>query len=346
MRFLPLMMLLVVLAWALPAGASPFYTVEVPVETRDEDDRASALKTALEHLLQRMTGAEEPDQAHGLAALLDAPERLLAGYAYRGEAGEDLRLQARFDPDALRAALTDYTGAVWLGEGARLIVWAGEEVGASRELVGEGSDGALAEAVRSEAEAAGLVPLLPLLDLADRRGLSYSHVWAGFTDRIAEASERYGRHPTLALGLRQRDDDDWEGRWVLLDGRALTEDRGRAESRQALVAQAMQDAVRHLARERGVSLAGEAEATVGIQVAVDSLAAYAAVLDYLEGLPEVREAHLQGTRGGALALELELAVPASRALDALGQSRRLSPEARPDADDDSEDEPPRFRWVH
>ncbi|ABI55871.1 DUF2066 domain-containing protein [Alkalilimnicola ehrlichii MLHE-1] len=343
MRVLPLMMLLAVLAWAMPAGANPFYTVEVAVETRDEDDRATALAVALDRLLQRITGADEPAQARGLAELLDAPERLLAGYAYRGEAGDDLRLQARFDPEALRGALSDYTGAVWLGEGARLIVWAGEEVGASRELVGEGSDGALAEVVRAEATGAGLTPLLPLLDLEDRRGLSYSHVWAGFTDRIAEASERYGRHPALALGLRQRGDDDWEGRWVLLDGRTLAEDRARAESREALVAQAMQDAVRTLARQRGVSLGGDAEATLGIQVAIDSLGAYAAVLEYLEGLPEVREARLQGARGGDLALELDLAVPAERALGALEQSRRLSLEQR--AGDGENGTPPRYRWV-
>ncbi|RLK51237.1 hypothetical protein DFR31_1159 [Alkalispirillum mobile] len=341
MRLVYLTPLLLIALMALPAGAAPFYTVEVSAETRSDEDRGLALKAALARQLQRMTGTADPAEAEALADLMLAPEQLLAGYAWRGEAGEDLRLQARFDPEALQAALADYTGEVWLGEGARVIVWAGEEVDGSRNLMAEGSGDTLAERVRAEAAAVGLTPLLPLLDLEDRRNLEYSHIWAGFTDRIAEASQRYGAQPVVTLALRERSGGDWEGRWLLLDGRSTGQDRGQADSREELVQQAMQWAVTTLAQARGVVLAGEAQASLDIRVAIDSLSAYAAVLEYLQGLPEVREARLAGTRGDALALELDLAVSPERALSALEGSRSLEPQAEGET---GEEAPPRFRW--
>lgn len=322
---------------ALPARAvivQQLHEVEVAVADQSPDARSKAFRIALAEVVVRLTGDARAPEAPELAALMRAPQRFVAEFAYvslNGEPGvpamatgvapaSSLRLAVRFEGPALQQALRGAGRAVLGRERPRTLVWLVLDEGADQDLVGIED----ADAFVAAGASLGLPLAFPALDSADRAALTAADVAAQDDARLAAASARPvtdGLTPEAWLGaLVWRAPRAWQGRFTLgvaLDG-SVERFEAKAPTLDALAAQAMARVATALASRFAVG--GTELLTIELAVeGVDGVVAYAGISELLAGVSIVRRVEVLGVQrdllelkiafiGGAAALERTLAL--------------------------------------
>src|SRR5690606_5592721 len=241
-----------------------------------------------------------------------SPGRYLAAFRYEqktvtdpetNESRAQTLLQTRFDAQAMARAVREAGLPLWGDERPATLVWLALEDGRQRVLLSAGlADDAADEpasfgaealsALQAAAEARGVPLILPLLDSQDRAQVAYADVAGGFVERVLAASERYGADAVL-VGRVLRTGQIWSGRWQLLEA---GQPPSQWETRDPALDMALQNGINPVADAfaarfalQTVAGAGGSQADLRID-GVDSLAAYAKVLDYLEKLTPVQNA--------------------------------------------------------
>lgn len=305
-----------------PAMAEAVLSVRVAVESQAPEVREQALKEAMAQVLLRLTGQDDV-AGQEAAALLERPGRYLQRYQYETQAGQQLMLLMQFDGMALRRALAVQGVETWSPDRPAVLVWLAVEQGGRRFLVG-GEDGAEIRAqLQAAASRRGVQLLFPLMDSEDRQQISSSDVFGGFTDRIHQASERYGSSPVL-LGRLHPQGGGWAARWNLTGAGSITWGMSAASQDQLLDAAAAE-----LAQRLRGSYAVLPTAQAGAQRLVIEVQGVSTLRDYdrLErrlrrvwGVTDLRPLRLEPE---AVALQLALEAPAERVLSLLSQDRAL-----------------------
>lgn len=297
------------------------YTVEVQLDPTDSSSRDNAYETAMSRILVRMTGSTSAAESEELAGIFSNPSR----YVLRYRPGRDNTLAITFDGPAIENLLRRSGHATWGPDRPVTLVWLAVDWGqGDREIIAAQDDNQrrassrsidrnrlLRERVLEVAAQRGVPVLFPLLDAEDLSNLSFSDIWAGFDDRLLDASSRYdvssvlvGRVRTVGLG---------RNRWSYYFGDELLSWSGEPEEVVNLLADS-------LAQQLAFSPNARLE-TIRLRVAgIESVSAYGAVQRALDELNLVEEFVVHSVAGTAV----DYRVKAYGGVERLGKALELT----------------------
>ena len=302
------------------------YVAQVPVDDKNPMDRDAALARALEEVLVKVTGLADPGSSPAVRAALGRPASYLQEYRYEtvtgpGGASDPLPRQVlavRFDARAVDDLLLSAGLPIWSRTRPSVLIWLAAEIGGARTLVGPADPPALAAAARDAAGRRGLPLLVPLLDLEDRARVAMADVWGGFTERVVDASRRYGAEAILIGRVSPVAGGAHEARWTLLLGDAPQTWRSAGASAEQAVdagVQAVADRLAAQFAQRDLGSAAVALRVTGIAMLED----YARALAYLGSLDIVTRLAVTGASRDSVSFEVEV----RGGLDSLAQVVRL-----------------------
>jgi hypothetical protein len=204
------------------------YEAQVPVRGQSEAERATALTAAFESVLVKVTGRRDAVAAPGMREALRQPMTYVQQYLYRPLPADQASavtdpdpqrytqvMRVRFDAQAVNGLVQRAGVPLWGRVRPTTLLWVAVEEGATRYLLAADGAEELRPLLETEARRRGLPVLLPLLDLEDRRALSFTDVWGNFRDTVLQASGRY-QVAAVAVGRLLREADGrWSARWSL-----------------------------------------------------------------------------------------------------------------------------------
>ena len=315
------------------ARVSDLYRQDVLVNNQSEDERTNGMGRALSDVLVRVTGQRD---VLGLSVLRDAiqkPAAYVQSFSYRTAIEAEQRklyLQVSFDPAMVNRLLREANVAIWGSSRPTTIMWLALQEDGHRNLLGANAD--LQQVMENDFDNRGLPVIQPLLDFEDSQNISAADVWGLFTDRLEQASARYGSEAILAGRLRKRD-DHYSGRLTMLF---------RDQSYQVDVDDQVAADVSSLAADLAGSVLASHYAVISsedsekplLQVEnIGQLEDYAAVTRYLRGLTAVRDVSVYKVAGSGITLELAIDGTVAQLADALALGRNLTKTAEPDVDE-------------
>jgi len=212
------LMALLVLSEASGATFENLYTVTVPLSFELPEDQAPLteqdyVRLAMGRLLTRITGRTDAFIDPALEDLL----RDSAQYVVQRGYPDRESLVVTFDARAVEEALVQREQPVWGEERPMTLLWVAIDAGFGERgiLAAEPPDlptarseqlVAIEAELRTQLDSAasdrGLPVTLPLWDLQDMGALDFIDVWGGFSDRVRQASERYGADAILSGRVR------------------------------------------------------------------------------------------------------------------------------------------------
>ena len=215
------------------------------------------------------------------------------------------------------------------------LVWLLIEDGRREIMISDEAAANVRARAREIAGARGVALRYPAGDDEDRAAIDAEALRTADVERLRRASERYAV-PVVLVGRLARDGlGGWEGRWTKFAGEAIEETEARTDSLDAALQEGLgwlsaaasgDDTYRY-----GGNAGSDAEALVWVG-ALDSIAAYATVMDFLAGVPGVGTVYPReiDERGMTFTVVPRGALPAiASAADALAWLRRTSPPADP-----------------
>jgi hypothetical protein len=297
-RRLSLLPLLTFVAWIGPAAAvtvGDLYETEQPVET----SRDAAFVDALKTIVVRVSG--QRDAPARLGAELNSPQRFVQRYGFTN----DNVLQVGFDSVSIDRLLQGAGLPIWGRERpATLVLLNVEEADGSSHWISGEQPAAQREIIGKVARQRGLPLKWPAVD---PQGIDDTN-----TAALLQEADRYGANATLIGRARGS-----SVRWTLISS------DGSANASGGL------DEGIHLAADtfaRYFSASGSSVGSVMVEVSgIRDLDAYAATLNYLEGMTMVRSVAVEQVSGDTLRFKLAVRGDAATLRRAIALDNKLVP---------------------
>ena len=226
------LMALLVLSESSAAIFENLYTVTVPlefevIEGQQPLTEEDYVQLAMGRLLTRVTGRTDAFLEPALEDLMQNAAQFVVQRGYPDREN----LLVTFDARAVEDALVQRNQPVWGEERPLTLLWVAIDAGFGERGILSAetptttrSDAltAVEEELRAQLELAasdrGLPITLPLWDLQDMGAIDFIDVWGGFSDRVRQASERYGADAVLSGRVRVTE-RGFDVQWTLLRGR-------------------------------------------------------------------------------------------------------------------------------
>jgi hypothetical protein len=300
-RRLSLLPLITLVAWVAPVGAvtvGDLYETEQPVET----SRDAAFVDALKAVIVRVSG--QRDAPARLGAELNSPQRFVQRYGFTN----DNVLQVGFDSVSIDRLLQGAGLPIWGRERpATLVLLSVEEADGSSHWISGEQPAAQREILGKVARQRGLPLKWPAVD---PQGIAQGD--DSNTAALLQEADRYGANATLIGRARGT-----SVRWTLISSDGA-----------ANVAGGLDDGV-HLAADtfaRYVAASGSSVGSVMVEVSgIGDLDAYAATLNYLEGMTMVRSVAVERVAGDTLRFKLAVRGDAATLRRAIALDNKLVP---------------------
>jgi hypothetical protein len=321
--------------------SADLYETEVAVSGQDQTERERAIKEALSITLVKVTGQRQRHNSLDFRAIQEEATSYVQSFSYRnGSNGgqQQVFLQVRFDEAAIKRVLRKKNIGIWDAKRPETILWLAQEENGKRTVLREGSGHPLAQEIESVFQARALPFIMPLMDVEDGLSISDIDVWGLFSDRIRQASSRYGTNVQLAgrLSLKK---GIYTGRIMLLF-RGQRYDLVIAGLTLREVAVEIADLVGNtLASFYAVRSSQQGSTPALVVEGVDSISDYADVLSYLNGFTAVRDVVVTQVSGSTVRLQLTIDGTLKQLADAFSLDRKLEL-----ADEDEMTQLLIFRW--
>lgn len=328
-------------ATAYAVEVQGLFETDIVVEDQSAGKRGEAFQAALGNVLVKISGARDILSAPEVEPIVQNASRYVRRYHYlekpaaagvqavvkESAEAKQLYIAVEFDGEALQRALRDANLPVWSANRPQVLVWLGVVQNArERFIVSEDNGEEVGDRLMEAARRRGVPLILPLMDLEDRRRVTFVDISAGFTDTLSRASDRYNTRTVLIGHMNRGRSGDWLVEWTVLRDNVST---GWRESDVDLQ-QAVDSGVDGLAdilasRYAHSSSGGELVEYIVAVEEVTSLDDYAAVLTYLEKLVFVEDVTPVALETG----QVHYRVIMRGALRELERSLTLMPSLRP-----------------
>lgn len=338
---IPVLFLTFVLQFCTPvlwaAEVQGLYQASVPVASRDDERvRQQAFTTAMRQVIVKLSGRTDALEQPDIRRALGSAQNYVEAWAYRampvavapGEAGADapgIALEVVFFESQLQELLDSAGIALWPRNRPDTLLWVVEQdVNGRRSLLA--ADSPVHARLQALAAERAMPLIVPILDLQDRLALRPDILWELDPAAIQGASSRYGTDSVLVLRIMQLVSGD-------VIARAEHHLRGLVRELDALeqpldpfLAGSIDLTARELASNYGVFVSAQQNFDTRVMLAVagvDSAAAYAAVLRYLENLAVVKDIQPVQVDGGDLLLDVSTGGQLRQLIETLALDRRL-----------------------
>jgi hypothetical protein len=294
LKFLPLsfiafmLTLLILISPAHAVQVEELFSVQVPVESRDREQRMEAIKTGMGQVLVRVTGDGSIAQNAEVESVIRGAAQYVQRFRYLpAKEGEGFELVIDFDETRLSKDLANRGLPVWGRERPAVLSWIAVSQGSKRFMISSKGRRAERETLNQAARDRGVPLMFPLLDVEDNNKVRSGDIVGGFYDTVDEASRRYSADAIL-IGRVQRQQGQWIGRWRLREADQTVVFESEGATLNEALTQGVYGLASYLASwhaTQGFSdQAGAVEVTVD---QVNSLADYLRVRDYLKSFDAV-----------------------------------------------------------
>ncbi|MEL6199960.1 MAG: DUF2066 domain-containing protein [Pseudomonadota bacterium] len=316
----------ILLLTATPSAAAPvdLFTAEVPflrdVASTADEAREQAYAAALDAVIARIVPFESRAQAQ---AVFEQPQQWVQGW----REGDADSLVVTFDGRALTTMLRAQRIPVWGEERPTTLVWLAVEDGRGARLLLDSFEppepepepvetapqvplveagvttaetelpptAAYGAAIADAAQRFGIPVMLPRYDETDLTSVTPSDIWGGFSDVIVAASARYDVESILIGRVSSRNPSSIRWTWVFGD----TESRFAGDVNVAFARVSGR-----LMSQFASSPEGSADVRISV-VAVDGLADYARLVNFLSGRSLVEDVRVLAMRGDQVLVSVD-----------------------------------------
>jgi hypothetical protein len=216
MRYLcKLCLLFFVVSTAHAAEEIALYSADVPVASQSKQDWQQALPTAMQEVLQNVSGQTSLPKLETLNNALKNPEPWVQQYHYFA-ATKGYTLHVQFDPAGINRLLQQV--GIKASGTARppILVWLAMDTPEGRMIVPNNPSESVVNTLQKSAEKQSLSLLWPELDLQDMNQLNVDQVSAFDIPAITAASKRYQTSVILIGQINQNPAKQWQAQWMLL----------------------------------------------------------------------------------------------------------------------------------
>ena len=323
MRYLFVLLLLM---FSIPSHAVPLeglYSASVVVADQSQAVRNAAMRKVLKKVVQKVSGRPRELENPALQAALSNVGSYVEQFQYKTLDKEvtAYRLTIHFQKSALDKVLQQFSVPIWGKNRPEVLLWLAVDNGAKRHIL---ADEKTVEMVLAAAVDAGLAVTLPLLDLDDQRALSFNDVWAGFSDQVLNASQRYSVKNVVHGRLLKVSNGSWRLSGTLLNGSQQYPMLLQKGSMNNVLTGFLAETAEHLAdvyAPRGVTQQQQLVLHVN---GVKNLAKLAEVTGYLSSLDKVKAVTWGALQGANLKLLLTISGDVSVLQDVIGLNTVLS----------------------
>ena len=298
------------------ADISDLYEAEVPVKTQERAERIEVYPAALSQVIIKLSGDRRAPARPELAGVIADATRLVQQFSYRPlpqegfpeleEEGYTRILGVRFDGDVLSQTLVRAGVPLWGRTRPEVMLWLAVEDRGARYILASGASAELDSYLDAASRRRGLPMLLPLMDLADQRDVSFAEVWGDFSQGILQASRRYDADAVLVGRTHRLSNGRWEARWSLYHAGERQFWQTDGNSQADALSGGVEGAADYLAAVYAQVLSAS-QSTVSLTVMdVDSLESYAWVLNYLRSLDAVAEVQVSEVAGSEVSFALTI----------------------------------------
>lgn len=289
------------------------YEASVPVTS----NRDAALVEALRSVVIRVSGRS--DAAARLGAALNNPRQ----YAQRFGFTADNVLQVVFDDVSVDRLLTEAGLPLWGRERPATLVLLNVTTSGGSYWIDASANSAEREAIARAARQRGLPIVWPDMTTGDRTQINADvAATAGDPDALLQTAARYNANAALLGTARSDGTGGLSVQWTLASADGTANSTGSLEEGVNLAADTF---------GRVYSASGTTLDNLAVEVSgIDTLGAYATLLNYLEGLTLVRGVSVEQVIGDTLKFRVAVRGDANTLRRALSLDGRLVPTATSD----------------
>lgn len=208
--FKTLIILLLVISSFLPFTAieavevNDLYQATVTINSRNNTDRAIALKEALAAVMVKVGGNKSVLDNLIIKNSLNDYRIYLNQYRYQLDTtpttkpiidnqiqDKKLLLLASFNEDKINQLFQQANLAIWGSLRPQILLWLVNEDGLIRTIMSNSTDSPLPLMVNDFSAQRGLPIIMPLMDLTDASQITLSDIWGRFEQPVRKASSRY-----------------------------------------------------------------------------------------------------------------------------------------------------------
>jgi hypothetical protein len=363
LRVLAGSLLLLLLLWNLSAQAivvPGLYQATIALNSREsEQERRRAFGEALQEVLTRISGLEASGNSASIRRAMANPEPYVESWSTQtrsntinpdGSVNPQQRIEivVNFYETEINRLLDENNIAVWPANRPETLVWVlVEDELEGRRMLGSSdlNNNTTLASLRYLAERRGLPLLFPLLDLEDQLRLNAIRLSEMDEAAILNASQRYQAESILALRLHRSLSGELLARamYFFRDNTFSFEQFDINET--DFLRGSINLATNELSQYYVVLLSGtEDSVKVNLQVdGIDSPAAYAALLSYLNTLEGVSSFQLSQAVNGSLYLQLQTGGQLRQLVETMALQRAL--QSVTELTREGEEVNMHYRWV-
>ncbi len=169
--------------------------------TQEEKERLKVASIALRQVLLKVAGDRAALDTVDLAPLLSQSAGLIQQYQYRQvnkisddiTAPEQLEVVLSFNEISLNNAIRDLGLPLWSKSRPEVLVWLSVDNDGKRTILSaDDVNKTSVKSLKHAADLRGLPILMPVMDLQDQSQVKVADLWAGFSESVESASQRYG----------------------------------------------------------------------------------------------------------------------------------------------------------
>lgn len=314
------------------AQALELYSGEVAVADQGAAERQSAVQAALIQVLQKHSGLRDLPLGPALDAALLNANRMLVSFHYRsqeraqpdGSTRQELRLVARFLPQAVDQVVRDMGLPRWRHERRPVTLWVVVDEGFGRQLMPVEYQYAW-DALADVARLRGLPLEWPELDEETLEAVDLQLLWGGFTDQVLPQG---GDSAGVVIVAARREGPVWNVRWNLGDREQTAGWRIRDQDLLFALVDGLHQLADFVAARDAIQPSGLGDWRFEMVVSgLRHSRAYAECLAYLESLSLVDGVDVLAVHGDAVTFRLDLNAMPEYLLAEFERDRRLATDA-------------------
>ena len=216
---------------------------------------------------------------------------------------------------------------VWDSNRPSVLVWMVlQNAAGERRMLSADSNPEIMALLRQFAARRGLPIIFPLLDFADRQNLSEDAVWSLEEDSIRAASQRYGADSVLAARVHFTASGELVGLWQFIFQDQVQTFDGFDTDLQDYLYGPLDRITTELADYFAITPEARNRQSIRLRIdGIDDLAAYAALIDYVDNLALVEAVVPVALDGTRIDLRLDLVGNAQQLYDLIALDRDLLP---------------------
>ncbi|MGJ8681409.1 DUF2066 domain-containing protein [Paraglaciecola sp.] len=311
---------------AAAAVIEGLFDSQVAVDNQSDTNRSRAFKLGMKQVLIKVHGSDDLLKDQTIRKAISKVTPYIRAYSYETINTQQF-ITINFEQDRIESLIRTAGFTIWGKRRPDTLIWLAVQSDSStnKTFLTIDNQPSIYQSMLAQAEYRGIKLAFPLWDLSDVQSISVYDIWGGFTQRIVEASQRYGVQSVLSARVYKSEqaliDESADeapanfkpGQWVV--------DWTSVEDGQILSGQLVVDTFQDLAPNLIDVLADQLAEKYAIDVDtlhlnqektkiiinnISSIDAYVNVLAFLENLSVVNHATLVNQNGTKATFELNL----------------------------------------